>query len=242
MMFALIALALTLPVLWFGVPLILRRWQVRRLTSYCAAHRVIVLTYDDGPSPETTTALADLLARRGAAASFFMIGARAANHPSLVARLLAEGHEVGSHTQSHLNAWKAFPVAPVRDMRAGQRTLMHLGVPAGPFRPPYGKTTLATLLVLWIGRCPTAFWTIDTRDSWEQPRSVAEVLDMIMHQGGGVVLMHDFALAPRGAADHDHPDYVLNMTAAILDLATAHDFSVRRFGDMGGSAENGYKR
>ena len=241
-MLALTGLALILPVLWFGIPLILRRWQVRGLTSYCAAHRVIVLTYDDGPSPETTTALAHLLARRGAVASFFMIGARAATHPSLVARLLADGHEVGSHTQSHLNAWKASPGAPVRDLWAGQRTLMHLGAPAGPFRPPYGKTTLATQLALWIGRCPTAFWTIDTRDSWEQPRSVAEVLEMIMRQGGGVVLMHDFAFAPRGAADHDHPDHILKMTDAILDLAAAYDFSVRRFGDMGGSAENGRKR
>ena len=225
-------LALILLVLWFGVPLALRRWQVRRLGTYCAAHRVIVLTYDDGPSPETTTALADLLLRHGSVASFFMIGARAVAYPGLVARLLAEGHEIGNHTQSHLNAWKTTPLAPVRDLRAGAHTLGHLGVPVGPFRPPYGKTTLATLLALWVGRCQTAFWTIDTRDSWEQPRSVAEVLDMIRHQRGGVVLMHDFAFPPRGAANHHHPEHVLKMTEAILSFATAQNFRLLRFGDM----------
>ncbi len=231
-MLVLTVLALTLPALWFGVPLAQRRWQVRRLGAFCAVHRVIVLTYDDGPSPEATTALADLLVRRGVAASFFMIGARAVVHPGLVARLLAEGHEIGNHTQSHLNAWKTPPLAPVRDLRAGARTLRHLGVPAGPFRPPYGKITLATLLALWIGRCRTAFWTIDTRDSWEQPRSVAEVLDRIGHQGGGVVLMHDFAFSPRGAANHHHADHVLKMTEAILDFAAAQNFRLLRFGDL----------
>jgi len=242
---ALTVLVLILPALWFGVPLALRRLQVRRLSVFCAAHRVIVLTYDDGPSPETTTALADLLARRGAVASFFMIGARAVAHPGLVARLLTEGHEIGNHTQLHLNAWKTPPLAPVRDLRVGAHTLRYLGVPAGPFRPPYGKTTLATLLALRVERCRTAFWTIDTRDSWEQQRSVVEVLDRIEHEGGGVVLMHDFAFPPRGAADHHHPEHVLKMTEAILDFAAAQNFRVLRFSDMcvsggteGGTADN----
>lgn len=238
-MLVLTVFALILLVLWFGVPLVLRRRQVRRLSAYCAAHRVIVLTYDDGPSPETTTVLADLLARRGAVASFFVIGAQAVAHPSLVARLLAEGHEIGSHTQSHLNAWKASSWASVRDLWAGQRSLIHLGVPAGPFRPPYGKTTLATLLALWVGGCRMAFWTIDTRDSWEHPRSVARVLDMIEHQGGGVVLMHDFAFPPRGAADHHHPEHVLKMTEAILDFAEAQNFRLLRFGDLSASGGKG---
>lgn len=84
-----------------------------------------------------------------------------------------------------------------------------------------------------------AFWTIDTRDSWEHPRSVARVLDMIEHQGGGVVLMHDFAFPPRGAADHHHPKHVLKMTEAILDFAEAQNFRLLRFGDLSASGGKG---
>jgi peptidoglycan/xylan/chitin deacetylase (PgdA/CDA1 family) len=232
MTLALLGLTLIILTVWFLAPLLLRRWQTRHLVSLCASKKAIVLTFDDGPSLEATPALADLLAQHGTRASFFVVGNRAEANPGLVARLLSEGHEIGNHTQTHLNAWKVSPLASLRDIRAGRRTLALLGVPHGSFRPPYGKTTLATLLDLWISREKPAFWTIDTRDSWEHPRSVAEVLEMIEHQGGGVVLMHDFGAAPRGAADHNHPEHVLQMTKAIISYANDQNFALGRFGDL----------
>ena len=59
------------------------------------------LTLDDGPDPETTPAVLDLLGRAGAKATFFLVGARAARHPELVARIAAEGHAVGNHGWDH---------------------------------------------------------------------------------------------------------------------------------------------
>ena len=232
MTLALLAIALILPLIWFLVPLALRRLQVRHLARLCANRRAIILTYDDGPSSEVTAALADLLAQHNVCASFFVIGSRAEANPGLVARLLADGHEIGDSTQSHLNAWKTWPLAAVRDIRAGRQTLTRIGVPPGQFRPPYGKTTPATLLDLLANRETPAFWTIDTRDSWESPRTTAEVLDMIEHQDGGVVLMHDFAFAPRGAAGHRHAAHVLQMTAAIIDFAAKRNFTLLRLGDL----------
>lgn len=224
--------ALALPLIWFLAPLGLRRLQVRNLSRLCAGRRAIILSYDDGPSPEVTAALADLLACHNARATFFVIGNRAEADPALVARLLADGHEIGNHTQSHLNAWKTWPLAAVRDLRAGRQTLARLGASPRQFRPPYGKTTPATLLDLWANGEAPAFWTIDTRDSWESPRTVAEVLDMIAQQGGGVVLMHDFAFAPRRVEDHRHPEHILRMTAAIIDFAAERNFALLRLSDL----------
>ncbi|WP_137995116.1 bifunctional polysaccharide deacetylase/glycosyltransferase family 2 protein [Streptomyces vilmorinianum] len=58
----------------------------------------VALTYDGGPSPDWTPRLLDVLGARGAKATFFVTGADAAAHPDLVRRIVAEGHELGSHT------------------------------------------------------------------------------------------------------------------------------------------------
>src|SRR5688572_10324897 len=58
----------------------------------------IAFTFDDGPDPETTPRVLDLLARHGAHATFFVVGRRAEQHPELVRRLVEEGHAIGSHS------------------------------------------------------------------------------------------------------------------------------------------------
>lgn len=232
MILAIASLALIILGIWFLPPLLLRQQQVWRLVRLCTRRRAIVLTYDDGPSPETTSALVDFLAERCVKATFFMIGSRAETQPDVVARLLVEGHEIGNHTRSHLNAWKTWPSSAMRDIRFGRQTLARLGAPPGLFRPPYGKSTLATLLEAWFHQERLAFWTIDTRDSWERPRSVADVLEMLANAGGGVVLMHDFSFPPRGMASHRHPEHVLEMTRAIIDFASAQNYTLLRFGDL----------
>lgn len=66
-------------------------WRVR------TTQPLVALTFDDGPAPDHTPAVLEILARHGAHATFFLIGDRAARHPQFVARLRQEGHEVGSH-------------------------------------------------------------------------------------------------------------------------------------------------
>ena len=64
--------------------------------------KYVALTFDDGPQQETTERLLDGLRQRGASATFFLVGERAAACPELVRRMRAEGHQVGSHTWSHV--------------------------------------------------------------------------------------------------------------------------------------------
>ena len=74
----------------------------------------MALTFDDGPDPGSTPRLLELLARHGAKATFFMVGARAARHPELVARVAAEGHEIGNHGWDHPSL-PGLPPAAVAD-------------------------------------------------------------------------------------------------------------------------------
>lgn len=232
---ALIAALLVLAIFaWFGLPHLARRRAVRHLAEVCARHRVLVLSYDDGPGPELGPRLADLLRARSVRATFFVIGARAERHPDLLRHLQQDGHELGSHTRDHRNAWKSAPWTGVADLKAGYQSLRRIGLPDGPFRPPFGKSTLATLVQAWLLRLPVAYWTVDSRDSWEDPRPVAEVVDLVDRQGGGVVLMHDCDAPPRLRAPERHPAHVLALTEALIDLAARRGLRLLRFGDLAG--------
>lgn len=223
---------LALPLLWFALPHFLRYRAVGRLAALCASRRVIVLSYDDGPGDALTPMLLELLARHDSRATFYMIGSAAEARLATFGSVRAAGHEIGNHTQDHCNAWKVWPWRAAADQRAGTTTLVRLGAALRTFRPPYGKTTPVTWLVARRAKEVMAFWTIDSRDSWKVPRSIAKVIAMIQAQGGGVVLMHDCDRPPRARIGHDHGAHVLALTAAILDLARRQDFAILRFCDL----------
>jgi hypothetical protein len=73
---------------------------------------------------------------------------------------------------------------------------------------------------------------VDSRDSWEDPLPIPEVLAQLDTQGGGVVLMHDSDCPPRSRSEHDHEAHVLALTEAILDMAALRGFAILRFCDL----------
>src|SRR5438105_1974696 len=64
----------------------------------------VFITFDDGPHPDLTPALLDVLARESVAATFFLVGESAAAHPEIVHRMKREGHAIGNHTHTHVRA------------------------------------------------------------------------------------------------------------------------------------------
>jgi peptidoglycan/xylan/chitin deacetylase (PgdA/CDA1 family) len=104
----------------------------------------VFLTFDDGPTPGVTEPLLDLLAARGAKATFFCLGKNAEAHPAILRRILSEGHAIGNHTYSHANAWKVSRKEWLENVQKGRIVLEQLtGQAVTLFRPPYGKLTLA---------------------------------------------------------------------------------------------------
>jgi peptidoglycan/xylan/chitin deacetylase (PgdA/CDA1 family) len=211
-------------------PQLAKTAQIRGLRQQCRATRSLALTYDDGPGAELTPALLELLAAAGARATFFPTGRSAARNPGLLTRVATAGHEVGCHSQAHRHAWRSSPWQVLRDIDAGYRTLAPWVFPTGLYRPPYGKTTLAT----WWGSrrrdARLAWWTVDSGDTHAVLPEPTHVVELVRQAGGAVVLMHDF--------DRDLPNdvrraaFVLRLTDMLLQAAPREGWHMRTLGEL----------
>lgn len=124
-------------------------------------HRAVSLTFDDGPDPEWTPRVLDVLAREGVRAAFFLIGQRARRAPEQARRIADAGHDLGNHTWSHPSLWRCGPAHTEREIADGHAAIADAaGAPPRFFRPPWGKTNLAMFGVARELGTPCVFWTV----------------------------------------------------------------------------------
>ena len=154
-----------------------------------AESRFVALTFDDGPRRDTTARLLDGLRERGASATFFLVGERLAGNEDLVLRMQAEGHQVGTHTWSHIRLDGTAPAAQLRDIQAAQNAVCKLlDTDSCWLRPPYGLIDPAVRTGVTV---PMVHWSVDPRD-WES-RDTAMVVRSVLKdvQPGDIILLHD---------------------------------------------------
>jgi peptidoglycan/xylan/chitin deacetylase (PgdA/CDA1 family) len=94
----------------------------------------VFLTFDDGPVPEVTPWVLDLLKSKNIKATFFCVGENVEKYPEIYQRILSEGHMVGNHTYNHLNAWKTKTSIYNENVEKASSLIA-----SNLFRPPYGK-------------------------------------------------------------------------------------------------------
>jgi peptidoglycan/xylan/chitin deacetylase (PgdA/CDA1 family) len=162
--------------------------------------REVVLTFDDGPSPATTTKILDALKAECLQATFFLIGQNATAHPALVKRIAADGHSIGHHSFAHPNLGlvsHAEAVAQIdRGISADEAALNGRAatVPTTPFfRFPYFQSTPALLDVLQsrgIAVFGADFWASDW-NKMTPDQELALVTGRLKTAGRGIILFHD---------------------------------------------------
>ena len=154
--------------------------------------RVVALTYDDGPDPGQTPDVLDALAEAGARATFFVLVDRAVEHPDLIRRISADGHEIGLHGEDHTRLTTLPVLESLRRIRRGKRRLEELtGQPVTLFRPAYGAQTVAQAVGTRASGLEIVLWTAWARD-WEEAAAaeVAARSFAALHTGG-FLLLHD---------------------------------------------------
>jgi peptidoglycan/xylan/chitin deacetylase (PgdA/CDA1 family) len=164
-----------------------------RLPEPAIVRREFALTFDDGPDPEATPRVLDLLDGAGVRASFFCIGRRAREHPAVVREIVARGHRVENHGDSHTKAFATYGYGRLRaDIVASQETLADITGqrprffrPLGGFRSPLLDPVLAALDLR------LASWTRRGFDSVQgDPEGVYRRLVYNLAPGD-ILLMHD---------------------------------------------------
>jgi peptidoglycan-N-acetylglucosamine deacetylase len=177
----------------------------------------VALTFDDGPDPDFTPSVLDLLAEHRVAATFFVVGDAACEHPGLVRRMLDQGHAVGSHTRAHLDPSAAGPGELVREYRAGRRMVEAVTrAPAPLFRPPMGDLGWPSVLAIRCARVTVWLWTRDPSD-WLPGRRRQDIVDELDDlRAGDVVLLHDGLRLPRAPEARDRSQTVAAVPEVIV--------------------------
>ena len=166
---------------------------VRVFTRFATDRREIWLTIDDGPDPDDTPKILDLLDRHGAKATFFVIGERAARWPELVREIVRRGHEIGHHSHTHPVAtfWCASPRRLAAELDRALAALRETGVRPRWFRAPVGikQPLLSRALVARDLRC--VGWSIRSGDCRSHsPEEMAAATANRLHPGA-IVLLHE---------------------------------------------------
>lgn len=152
----------------------------------------IYLSFDDGPDPEHTPPLLDLMKAHGVKATFFLIGDQVQRHPELVQRIVDEGHAIGNHSMTHPRMPKLSARAQLADIAAADGVLRRFnGRPRQLFRPPNGRATLATIFNSLMRRRPLVLWSIDSKDYELNADQVVARLEQTRLRGGDILLFHD---------------------------------------------------
>jgi peptidoglycan/xylan/chitin deacetylase (PgdA/CDA1 family) len=193
------------------------------MTRGGAAPHKIALTYDDGPNPDGTRRVLDLLAWRGVRATFFVWGEAAERNPEVVREVIAAGHSVQPHCFRHISHWDRGRDDIAADIDTVMELLRNLG--AGPltlWRPPYGRCLAGATAEIAAERgLQLSGWTIDPCD-YDGRDPVAMHLEVNKSRDASretVVLLHD------GHREHGtqsrRPD--AGNTVALTGLLLAED-------------------
>lgn len=154
---------------------------------------VVALTFDDGPDPQWTPRLVDILNRYQARATFFMIGKNAKKYPNIVSSVAEAGHEICNHTWDH----SSFPLISRRERRRQILSCAEALVPYGQklFRPPWGHQNFLTLLHVTLLGYKVITWNLHAFDWLEKdPAWMTSHLEKSI-KPGSIILLHDSVCA-----------------------------------------------
>ncbi len=175
------------------VPAFLRIFYPSLLWQKPAGEHRMYLTFDDGPHPELTPQVLDVLDEYHAKATFFCVGDNVQRYPEVYQQLLRRGHKTGNHTFNHLNGWRTPLNLYYENVNACREV-----VDSDLLRPPYGRITPSQIQTL-KKEYQIIMWSVLSYD-FDSETSPEQCLDYVINsaEDGAVIVFHD---SPKSAAN-----------------------------------------
>lgn len=173
--------------LLYQIPTCLQRLYKGVVWRMNPSSKVVYLTFDDGPIPQCTPQVLDILAKYGIKASFFMVADNAQRYPQLLERVRLEGHTVGNHTFHHLRGYQTNVARYIADTKQAAELLQ-----TSLFRPPHGRMSSAQKKALLQQGFTIYLWDVLTHDY--NPRyTVEKILSIVQRytRNGSIIVFHD---------------------------------------------------
>lgn len=174
----------------------------------------IALTFDDGPNPDYTPQLLDLLKKYGVKATFFVVGSKVKRNPEVIKRMSQEGHSIGIHHYEHISSWILSPFQLKKQLLMTEEAITECTNEKVTFyRPPWGTFNLFSLLV--SQRYKVIMWSHIFGD-WKAAKGQNGLLDQLLGatEAGSILLLHD--CGETLGADKEAPHYMLKCLEIYL--------------------------
>src|SRR5687767_11545005 len=157
------------------------------------SQRVVALTFDDGPAPESIDQILSVLRERKAKATFFLIGGALEEQPELGRRIAQEGHELGNHSYSHERMIFKTPSFIREEIERTDQLIRNAGY-QGPiqFRPPYGKKLVLLPYYLSKMHRKSIMWDIEPDSDPDMAKDANKIVAHVLSQArpGSIILLH----------------------------------------------------
>ncbi|GGG01647.1 polysaccharide deacetylase familiy protein [Paenibacillus albidus] len=222
---------LGLATLYMFIPSILTRmigWGVLRKGH--TKHRA-AFTFDDGPHPQYTPRLLDLLKQHQVKATFFVLGSQAEQYPELIRRMHREGHQIGIHNYEHISNWLMLPGTIRREHLERSADIIEsiIGIRPSYYRPPWGLINIFDFFLRKPYRI--ALWSLIAGD-WSSRVCRTKLRSTLLSQitDGTVVVLHDSGEAP--GADRNAPYFMLEALEEVLGQLQSRDLQFVRLDEL----------
>lgn len=213
-------------IIYTFIPTILARFFGLAAVNRLPDKGKVIITFDDGPDPQYTLRVLNILRTSKVKACFFVIGEKAGRYPDIIKKIVSEGHEIGNHGFKHHVPWFLGPIRTFLDINKSSQIIEEIsGSPPAAFRPPWGLFNLSSFITRFITKQDFILWSFVSWD-WTKGITSEKLINKVKKKvsDGSILIFHDSDTAP--GASSGSPEKMISALPEIINILKNRDYKI----------------